>query len=99
MQEIKDSQFAEQTRRLVLERLPLFLHERTLAKTAVTYAWLNDPDHFLVAEVEKLKLTRTLQFGQSKMVKSQEASATADRKGMGAVRLWICNYTQLDLFE
>jgi Protein of unknown function (DUF3684) len=97
--EIKDSRHAIHTRDLVLERLPLFLHERTHTKATVTYSWLKDSDHFQVTEVGKLTLTRTLQFGQLKIVKTQEASATAERKRMGAIRLWISGNNDLDIFE
>lgn len=97
--EIKDSQYAIRTRQLVLERLPLFLHERTHAKAAVTYSWLKDSDHFQVTDVGKLTLTRTLQFGPQRIVKTQEASATAARKNTGPVQLWISGNNQLDLFE
>ncbi|KAF8581823.1 hypothetical protein K439DRAFT_1513339 [Ramaria rubella] len=97
--EIKGSMRASETRRLVLERLPLFLHERTHAKVAIPYSWLNKPENFLVTEVGKLTLTRTLQFGQIKMVKTQEASATAEQKEKGPVQLWIGGNSQVDLYE
>ncbi|KAF8523641.1 hypothetical protein JB92DRAFT_3140729 [Gautieria morchelliformis] len=96
---IRASQHAVKTRHLVLERLPLFLHERTPAQAAVSYSWLENSDNFVVTEVGKLVLTRTLQFGQTRIVKTQEASATAERKGKGPIRLWIAGNNQLDLFE
>ncbi|KAF8513724.1 hypothetical protein BU17DRAFT_95084 [Hysterangium stoloniferum] len=97
--EIKDSSRALEMRRLVLERLPLFLHERTHGKTTMTYSWLNTPGNFLVTEVGKLTLVRTLQFGKTKAVKTQEVSATAGRKGSGPVQMWIGGNSQVDLYE
>lgn len=96
---VKDSTQALETRRLVLERLSLFLDEQTQSRAAVSYSWLASSDNFLVTEVGRLTLTRTLQFGQVKMIKTQEASATAERKGKGAVRLWLSRSGALDFFE
>ena len=96
---ITNSPFALETRSLVLERLSLFLDEQTQARAAVPYSWLANSDNFLVSEVGRLTLTRTLQFGQIRIVKTQEASATAERRGKGAVRLWISRSSQLDYFE
>lgn len=84
---------------LILERLPLFLHERMHSKPSVTYDWLSKDGNFVVIEVGKLTLTRTLQFGSTKMVRSQEAFATASRKVRGPVVMWIGANTQLDYYE
>lgn len=105
--EIKDSPRANDMRDLVLERLPLFLHERTpghgaQSKTSLSYTWLNTPGNFVVVEVTKLILIRTLQFAGNRAVKQQEVSATSSRtgfKGKGAVQLWISGSNQVDLYE
>lgn len=105
--EIKDSPRANEMRQLILERLPLFLHERTpghgtQGKSTVSYTWVNTPGNFMIAEVGKLLLVRTLQFAGSRAVKQQEISATASRtgvKGKGPIQMWIAGNSQVDLYE
>ncbi|GJJ14590.1 hypothetical protein Clacol_008856 [Clathrus columnatus] len=105
--EIRDSQRANEMRRLVLERLPLFLHERTpgygaQGKSAFSYSWLNTPGNFIVIEVGKLVLIRSLQFSGNRSVKQQEVSATASQtgsRGKGPVQMWIAGNSQVDLYE
>lgn len=97
--EVRDSLNPIRLRKDILERLPLFLHERTHGKTKVTYEWLSAPGNFIVTEVGKLTLTRTLQFGQLKLEKSQDVYATATRKGKGPVTMWIGANTKIDHYE
>ncbi|KIJ33557.1 hypothetical protein M422DRAFT_783144 [Sphaerobolus stellatus SS14] len=97
--EVRDSSRANQIRTLVLERLPLFLHERTHSKPIVSYDWLNKDGNFIVTEVGKLTLTRTLQFGQHKISKSQEVFAMTTRKGKGPVTMWLGANTNADYYE
>jgi hypothetical protein len=44
-----NSQVAAETRRLLIERLPLFLHDRVGKPTAFKFAWFRQPDNFLVS--------------------------------------------------
>jgi hypothetical protein len=86
--EIKDSRTATEIRALVLERLPLFLHEHTHARTSVTFNWLNMPEHFIVTSYGKVSVTKTLNFGELRKSRTQEASAVAKRIGSGPIQLW-----------
>ncbi|KAI9067076.1 hypothetical protein FKP32DRAFT_1644765 [Trametes sanguinea] len=90
---------AAQTRALILERLPLFLHEHTHTKTRVTYSWLNNKDNFIVKTFNKLTVTKTLQFGDRHASKSQDASAVARRIGRGPIELWLAGNDQVDMYE
>ena len=45
--EVKDSRLGNETRTLVLERLPLFLHERNQAKPRLSYDWLSSGKYVL----------------------------------------------------
>lgn len=43
MGEVKNEALASDIRKLVLERLPLFLHERTQTRILLTPEWLSNP--------------------------------------------------------
>ncbi|KAJ7727670.1 hypothetical protein DFH07DRAFT_930749 [Mycena maculata] len=97
--EIKDSKTAVEIRALVLERLPLFLHEHTHARTRVTYNWLNSPSNFIVTSFGKLIVNKTLDFGDIRKSQAQEASAVAKRIGAGPIHLWLAGNAQVDMYE
>ncbi|KAI0371771.1 hypothetical protein BV20DRAFT_1016624 [Pilatotrama ljubarskyi] len=97
--EIAGSRKAAETRALILERLPLFLHEHTHTKTCVSYSWLNNESNFVVKTFGKLTVTKTLQFGDKRVSKSQDASAVARRVGRGPIELWLAGYDQVDMYE
>jgi hypothetical protein len=88
-----------EVRSLILERLPLFLHEHTHARTRVTFGWLNAGDHFAVKMFGKLTVTKTLSFGDVRLSRTQDASAVAKRVGYGAIHLWLAANAQLDMYE
>jgi hypothetical protein len=73
------------TRTLILERLPLFLHEHTHAQARVPYAWLNDSAHFVVRTFGKLVVVKTLVLSDSgggsggARMKGRAAGAGAER--------------------
>ncbi|KAJ7594698.1 hypothetical protein C8J56DRAFT_927422 [Mycena floridula] len=96
---LQDSKSARDIRALVLERLPLFLHEHTHAKTKVSYSWLNTPANFKVTAYGKLSVTKSLNFGSTRLERSQETSAVANRNGYGPIELWISGNTQVDMYE
>ncbi|CAE6531048.1 unnamed protein product [Rhizoctonia solani] len=90
---------AHDTRALVLERLPLFLHEHTHVKSRIKPEWLAQGDNFQVVMVNKLQLTRHLSHGRG-FSATQEASAAAKREGAwGSVILWLAENSQTDLYE
>ncbi|KAJ7647485.1 hypothetical protein FB45DRAFT_893565 [Roridomyces roridus] len=97
--EIKDSRTAADIRALILERLPLFLHEHTHARTRVSFNWLNSDAHFIVTTFGKLSVTKTLNFGDIRKSRTQEASAVAKRVGAGPIHLWLAGNTIVDLYE
>ncbi|KAF8170185.1 hypothetical protein K438DRAFT_1909340 [Mycena galopus ATCC 62051] len=97
--ESKDQRTAAEIRALILERLPLFLHEHTHARTKVTYGWLNQEAHFITTSFGKLSVTKTLTFGDLRTSHTQEASAVAKRIGSGPIHLWLAGNAQVDMYE
>lgn len=97
--EIKDSKLSSDIRSLILERLPLFLHEHTHAKTRVSYNWLTSDANFVVKTFGKVVVTKSLVFGTLRLEKTQEASAVAKRFGYGAIQLWLAGNAQVDMYE
>ncbi|KNZ80421.1 Sacsin [Termitomyces sp. J132] len=98
--EIKQSKIAAETRALILERLPLFLHEHSHARTRVSYTWLTSQVNFAVKTFGRLFVKKTLTFGDIRLSRQQEASAVATRAGnTGPIHLWIAGNTQIDMYE
>ncbi|KAJ7251757.1 hypothetical protein B0H12DRAFT_1118770 [Mycena haematopus] len=97
--ESKDQRTAAEIRALILERLPLFLHEHTHARTRVTFNWLNQEAHFIVTSFGKLAVTKTLDFGDIRTSRTQEASAAAKRIGSGPIHLWVATSLNRLLFD
>ena len=98
-QEIYGHKTAQEVRSLILERLPLFLHEHTHAATRVSYTWLNNERNFIVRTFGKVSVTRSLNFAGAKSSKSIETSAIARREGKGAIQLWLASNAQVDMYE
>jgi hypothetical protein len=97
--ELKDTGMAAEVRHLILERLPLFLHEHTHAKTRISYGWLNTGNNFIVKMFSKLTVTKSFHHGDVRLSRNQEASAVAKRFGIGTVHLWLSGNAQLDMYE
>lgn len=97
--EIKSSKQASQLRSLILERLPLFLHEHTHAQTRVSFSWLNDEKNFVVKSFSKLTVVKSLSLPQPPPPRSQDASAAARRLGRGPIELWLSNSDAPDMYE
>ncbi|KAH9934863.1 uncharacterized protein B0H18DRAFT_1114703 [Fomitopsis serialis] len=97
--EIPNSSKAADVRTLILERLPLFLHEHTHAAPRVKYSWLNDEKHFVVKMYGKLTVVKTLQFGTNRATQVQESSALARRSQMGPIELLLAYNNQVDMYE
>ena len=98
-QEIYGHKTAQDVRSLILERLPLFLHEHTHATTQVPFAWLNNEKNFIVRTFGKVTVTRSLNFAGARSFKSIETSAIARREGRGAIQLWLAGNAQVDMYE
>jgi len=98
--EVKESKAAADTRNLILERLPLFLHEHGHARTLVSYSSLTSPAIFSVKTFGKISVTKSLAIGGRRLSHKQDASAVAQRFGRnGAIQLWIAGNAQIDMYE
>ncbi|KAI6015244.1 hypothetical protein F5J12DRAFT_816858 [Pisolithus orientalis] len=97
--EIPNAKIATETRALVLERLPLFLHEHTHARTKVSLSWLSKPDNFKVRVFGKLTIVKTLDSDNIRSTRTQDASAAAKRIGQGVIELWLSYSGQVDMYE
>ncbi|KAG5646295.1 hypothetical protein DXG03_003892 [Asterophora parasitica] len=98
--EVKSSKIAAETRALILERLPLFLHEHSHARTRVSYSWLTSTLNFVVKTYGKLSVTKSLTFGNLRLSRKQDASAVAQRNGYnGPIQLWLAGNAQIDMYE
>ena len=97
--EVSHSKIGTETRHLILERLPLFLHEHPQSRTKVSFNWLNDDKNFIVKVFGKLLVTKSLHHGDNRFFESNEASAVAKREGRGAIELWLAGNTQVDMYE
>ena len=98
-QEVYGHKTAQEIRSLILERLPLFLHEHTHATTRVSFTWLNNDRNFVVRTFGKITVTRSLNFAGAKSYKSLETSAIARRENKGAIQLWLAGNAQVDMYE
>ncbi|CCM02906.1 uncharacterized protein FIBRA_05020 [Fibroporia radiculosa] len=95
--EIKESRKAAEVRSLVLERLPLFLHEQPHTRRRITFDWLNDDRNFIVKMFGKLMVVKSLQFDGKPLRRTQESSAVAKRVGRGPIELWLAGRDQVDI--
>jgi hypothetical protein len=93
------SKISAEVRHLVLERLPLFLHEHSQSSTEVSLNWLQKEKNFIVKVFGKLLVTKSLHHGDIRDSKSHEASAVAKREGKGSIELWIAGNKQVDMYE
>jgi hypothetical protein len=98
-QEIYGHKTAQDFPPLVLERLPLFLHEHTHAKTRDLFAWLSSGGNFVVRTFGKVTVTRSLDFAGTTLSKSIETSAIAKRGENGAIELWLASNEKVDPYE
>ncbi|KAG9003819.1 hypothetical protein FRB94_008497 [Tulasnella sp. JGI-2019a] len=100
--EKEPSRLATDMRNLILQRFPLFLHERN-APCRFKPDWLATDNNFLVRGCGRLSLVRTLNFGGRRVTKTQEASAAAQlatRFGSsGPLSLYISTHDKLDMYE
>jgi Protein of unknown function (DUF3684) len=97
--EIKNSKVATETRSLILERLPLFLHEHTHSRPRISYSWLTEEKNFLVKTFGKLTVTKSLNYGDVRLSRGQDSSAAARRLGYGPIELWLAGHSQVDMYE
>ncbi|KAH9951982.1 hypothetical protein B0H21DRAFT_817732 [Amylocystis lapponica] len=97
--EIKNSRKAVEMRTLILERLPLFLHGHPHARPRISLASLNNEKNFVVRMFGKLKVIKSLHFGNVHPSRTQDASAVSKQDGRGPHELWLAGNEQVDMFE
>jgi hypothetical protein len=87
--------------RLVLERFPILMHDpRYQARCLIKPDWLSKDGNFKVLVYSKIQLTSTLDFGGKKVVKVQEAFASARREGpKGSIALLLTMSDKVDHYE
>ena len=90
---------AQEVQTLILERLPLFLHENTCMAPQVSLTWLNDERNFIVQTFGEITVTRSIDFGGIKSSRSTEASAVARQGGRGEIQLWLASNMEVDMYE
>ena len=93
------SKIGTETRHLILERLPLFLHGHSQFSPEVSLNWLNNEKNFIVKVFGKLLVTKSLQHGDICDSKSHEISAVAKREGKGPIELWVAGSKQVNMYE
>jgi len=96
--EISSSREADKIRHLILERLPLFLHEHSQTKMKVTFSWLQGEKNFIVRSFGKLSVTRSLIFEGASVSRPVETSAVA-RWNRNVLQLSLASNTEVDMYE
>ncbi|KAG2336290.1 hypothetical protein BDR05DRAFT_1006008 [Suillus weaverae] len=99
--EMKHNRSAADIRTLLLEGLPLFLHEHTHTRTKVSLGWLSNQGIFIfkVRVFGKLTVVKSLSFRDNNLKREQDASAPAKRSGHGPIELWLPGSTQVDMYD
>ena len=90
---------AQEVRSLILERLPLFLHEHPYMVPKVTWTWLNNERNFIVQTFRRVTVTRNIDFPGGKLSKSIEASAISRHGSEGEIQLWLACDMEVDTYE
>ncbi len=93
------SKIGAEVRHLILERLPLFLHEHPQSGIEVSSNWLNKEKNLIVRVFGKLLVTKSLQHEDIRDSRSYEASAVAKREGNGPIELWLAENKQVNMYE
>lgn len=93
------SKIGAEVRHLILERLPLFLHEHPESSIEVPLNWLNKEKNFIVRVFGKLLVTKSVHYGGIRDSRSYEASAVAKREGNGPIELWLAGNKQVNMYE
>lgn len=97
--ELHESKSASETRALILERLPLFLHEHHATSLAISYSWISSPKNFVVKAFGKLTMVKHLRYDNQHLSRTQDASAVAQKTRYGTIELWIAGNSQVDMYE
>ncbi|KXN90205.1 hypothetical protein AN958_04695 [Leucoagaricus sp. SymC.cos] len=97
--EITQSKRSTTTRALILERLPIFLHEHNHARMKVSLDWLQAEMNFTVRSYGQIKVKKTLAYGKLHLERKQEASAVARRGVSQRIELMLADNAEIDMYE
>jgi hypothetical protein len=98
--EVSNSTIGAEIRHLILERLPLFLHEHSGSSTTkVSLNWLKEEKNFIVKVFGELWAISSLHHGDICESENSEVSAIARREGNGPIELWLAGNWQVDMYE
>lgn len=97
--EIPSSRRANTTRTLILERLPIFLHEHNHARMKVSLDWLQAEANFQVRAYGQIKVKKALTYGKLRLERRQEASAVAQRGSLQRIELLLADNAEIDMYE
>ena len=97
--EISNSKRSTYIRSLILERLPIFLHEHNHAKMKVSLDWLQIESNFQVKVYGQIKVKKTLSYGKLRLERKQEASAVAQRGPAQCIELMLADNAEVDFYE
>lgn len=95
----RDQPTANALRKLILERLALFLSERVKSASDVSLEWLRKEGNFSVLEVKGLNLKRTYRQGQVERSNVQAMSAAIIQSRGSCISLYISQSMELDMYE
>jgi hypothetical protein len=100
---MQGSKVAADIRALVLQRLPLFLHDHQHDSPRVTYSSMQNEQVFSVQAYAEVGVVKVLKFGTVHVQKQLEVSAVANYDGggifRGTIKLSVSARTQVDMFE
>ncbi|KAF5351976.1 hypothetical protein D9756_007388 [Leucocoprinus leucothites] len=97
--EVRNSKRASTTRSLILERLPIFLHEHNHARMKISLDWLQVEANFQVKAYGQIKVKKTLSYGKLHLERKQEASAVAKRGVSKRIELMLADNAEIDMYE
>ncbi|KAH7875187.1 uncharacterized protein C8R40DRAFT_1105311 [Lentinula edodes] len=97
--EINNSPQAAKLQAHILERLPLFLHEHTHARTKTSFTWLSSSNNFIVRSFGKISVVKSLKFGSVNLSKRQAASVVGPKSSRGPLQIWLANDVETDMYE
>lgn len=95
--EMGPSKDASDIRSLVLERLPLFLHEHP-TRTKAAYSCFKNGEKFFVKVFGSLSLSRILDYGGDHLLRKQAMTAFALHEN-DSVQLLLAGNMEVDMYE
>ncbi|KAF8497460.1 hypothetical protein F5888DRAFT_1613660, partial [Russula emetica] len=97
--ELPNSKIGAEIRDLILDRLPLFLHNQFSSRTKLSSDWLNNKNNFIVKVFEIISVTKSLYHGDIHESMSYDTSVIAKREGSGPIELLLSGNKELKIHE